>query len=380
MGKKRILVMVDWFKPGYKAGGPIQSCANFAFSLKNDYDIWVLTTDTDHGEQEPYSNIPSNKWITNLSPAIQVYYTRKKTLTLGQLKEQIKKVDADYIYLNHLYSPKFVVYPLWLKYLGLINSKIVLCPRGALYDSAIAIKSFKKKLFIRAFRLLGVNRHITFHATNDREKDAILRHFPGSKVLIADNLPQSNQQPLVPCEKQAGLVKCVFISRIVPIKNLLFLLQVLKNVKGRVNLTVAGPAEEEVYWRECQAAIKQLPQHIQVNYIGAVSNDEVPGIIQDHHVFVLPTRGENFGHSIFEALLAGRPVLISDQTPWLNLGSANAGWDLSLDKPERFKDAIEQTVQMDQQQFDQWAKGAWDFAGKFIANPMLKTQYYHLFP
>jgi Glycosyltransferase len=379
MGKKRILVMVDWFKPGYKAGGPIQSCANFAFSLKNDYDIWVLTTDTDHGEQMPYSGIPANKWITNLSPAIQVYYARKQTLTLRQLKEQIKKVDADYIYLNHLYSPKFVVYPLLLKYLGVIKSQIVLCPRGALYDSAIAIKSFKKKVFIRVFRWLRVYRFVRFHATNEREKNAILRHFPGSEVLIADNLPQSDQQPLKTCEKQPGVVKCVFIARILPIKNLLYLLQVLHHVKNSVILTVAGPIEDEAYWKECQAVICQLPQHVQVNYIGAVNNDEVSGIIREHHVFVLPTKGENFGHSIFESLLAGRPVIISDQTPWLNLDQYKSGWDLSLEKPEDFKDAIEKTAQMNQHQFDEWAKGAWDYASRFIANPALKTQYYHLF-
>ena len=31
---------------------------------------------------------------------------------------------------------------------------------------------------------------------------------------------------------------------------------------------------------------------------------------------MLPTRGENFGHVIFEAISNGLPSMISDKTPW----------------------------------------------------------------
>jgi hypothetical protein len=34
--------MVDWFAPGYKAGGPIQSCVNVAFALKDIIVYWSL--------------------------------------------------------------------------------------------------------------------------------------------------------------------------------------------------------------------------------------------------------------------------------------------------------------------------------------------------
>ena len=33
-------------------------------------------------------------------------------------------------------------------------------------------------------------------------------------------------------------------------------------------------------------------------------------------LFTFPTRGENFGHVIPEALSAGTPIILSDQTPW----------------------------------------------------------------
>src|SRR5438067_629616 len=108
--------MVDWFTPGYKAGGPIRSTLNAALALKKNYEIYILTTDTDHGDTEPYPNILPDQWNTTVDDEIKTYYAKKKTLSRSQLKKQIVNVDADYLYLNHLYSPYFVLYPLWLKY------------------------------------------------------------------------------------------------------------------------------------------------------------------------------------------------------------------------------------------------------------------------
>jgi glycosyltransferase involved in cell wall biosynthesis len=377
--KIKILVLVDWFKPGYKAGGPIRSCTNFAYALKNDFDIWVLTTDTDHGEKKPYENVVSDEWRSDLNPDIKVYYARKATLSLQQLKREIISAKAEYVYLNHLFSPRFVIYPLWLKFTGQLKSKIVLCPRGALYESALAIKPIKKKPFIALFKALRIHKIITFHATNEREKNAILSYFPGSHVIIADNLPESDQPTLVHCIKEPGLLKCIFVARILPIKNLLFLLKVLQQVKSRIILSVAGPIENADYWKECEKVIQILPSNIQVNYLGPISNDEVKSIIAENHLFVLPTQGENFGHSIFEALLSGRPVLISDQTPWLQLSRKKIGWDVPLIDSGKFSQVIEEMAGWDQNLFNEWSLAAWHFGRLFIENPTLKKQYVNLF-
>ena len=97
MEKKKVLVLVDWFAPGYKAGGPIQSCVNFAFAMKRDLAVHVLTTDTDHGETSPYEGITTGKWTNDLHPDIQVFYLQKATLSARRLKAQIDAVKADYI-------------------------------------------------------------------------------------------------------------------------------------------------------------------------------------------------------------------------------------------------------------------------------------------
>jgi glycosyltransferase involved in cell wall biosynthesis len=255
----------------------------------------------------------------------------------------------------------------------------VLCPRGGLYDSALSVKSYKKKPLLKLMRLLNIQKSITFHATNQREKAAIAKFFPASDIVVADNLPSANQPAFKTIEKQKGFVKCVFIARIVAIKNLLFLLNALDKVKSKVLLTIIGPAEELEYWEKCKKKIKGLGDNITVTYSGAKNNEEIIPVLQENHLFVLPTTGENFGHSIFEAFLVGRPVLISDQTPWRNLKRENIGWDLPLAEPDKFVDAIEQAAAWTQAEFDQKAFSAWNFARTYNEESQVKEQYLKLF-
>ncbi len=71
--KKKVLVFIDWFLPGYKAGGPIRSIANLAAHLSNDIEFYIITRDTDYLETSPYPTVKSNQW-QEIAPNINVYY------------------------------------------------------------------------------------------------------------------------------------------------------------------------------------------------------------------------------------------------------------------------------------------------------------------
>ena len=377
--KRKLLILIDWFVPGYKAGGPIRSCVNICAALKENYDIYVLTTDTDHGEMQSYKGIEPNKWITNKDLGLNIYYAKKSTLTTKQLATQIAFVAAEFVYLNHLFSPYFVLFPLWLKYTNKIKGKMIVAPRGALYESALSLKKYKKTPLLYLYKWMGIHKQITFHATNQREQEAIEQHFAGSQIMVADNLPTSNQPVFTTVLKNSGQLNCIFIARIVPIKNILFLLKVLQQVTAQIVLTIVGPVEDETYWEECNKTIALMPANITINYIGAKPNNALAELIKTNHLFILPTTGENFGHAIFESLLNGRPILISDQTPWLSMETKNAGWDLPLNKPENFATTINNMAGYNQDQFDAHAMGAWQYANNFINNAAAKTQYLNMF-
>jgi glycosyltransferase involved in cell wall biosynthesis len=108
-----------------------------------------------------------------------------------------------------------------------------------------------------------------------------------------------------------------------------------------VTFDIFGPANDPAYWAECEQLISRLPANVEVHYRGSIPNADVAATLAGYDLFLLPTRGENFGHAIFDALEVGLPVLISDQTPWRELERIGAGWSLPLADPDRFAATID---------------------------------------
>lgn len=376
--RKKILVLADWYEPGFKAGGPIRSCVNFVHYMKDGYELFLLTADRDMGDNQPYEGIETDKWLDK--DGVAVFYASPGTLGWKNILGLIQEVNADFIYLNSMFSRYFSVYPLLMKRLGKINGQVVLAPRGMLKRSALHFKPAKKKLFLQLFKALQVPAHITFHATDTTEVKDIRLHF-GDKaaVTLISNFP-GFQKPLAPPPaKEPGMVKMIFVGRAHPIKNLHFLLESLRPLTQRIMLTIVAAIEDAGYWKSCSEIIASFPANISVQLMSDVPHHKLENILQQHHIFCLPTTGENFGHAIFEALSAGRPVLISDQTPWRNLEAQRAGWDLPLNHPAAFTAVIARAAAMEQDELLCWCKAAWQFSHDFICQSDVKQTYLKLF-
>jgi glycosyltransferase involved in cell wall biosynthesis len=372
--KVRVWVLVDWYAPGFKAGGPIRSAVNFSDQLEHELDIWVLTSDRDLGDNVPYENIPADQWVGYKDH--RVYYASPSSMHWRKILELIREARPDYIYINSMFSRYYSVYPMLMKKMGLVESKVVLAPRGMLKDSALLHKSAKKKIFLGMYRFLGIHSKVIFQATDDtEEKDIMLQFGKKVKIFKAGNLPGSQPVYLPPEDKVPGEIKIIFIGRIHPIKNIDFLLGALQNIHGRVELTVIATLEDKIYWNHCQEIIKNLPSNISVQFLQDLPHENITGMIQQHHIFALPTQGENFGHSVFESLAAGRPVLISDQTPWRNLTSVKAGWDISLADRKAFENKIIQVLNMNNSELSEWCRGAWDHAHAYLHTSPDKQSY-----
>lgn len=60
---------------------------------------------------------------------------------------------------------------------------------GGFFPGALAIKGFKKRLFIYASKILGIHKNIYWHTSTEMEKQDIKRVYHGSNVFIAKDLP-----------------------------------------------------------------------------------------------------------------------------------------------------------------------------------------------
>src|SRR5450432_2332326 len=236
LNKKKLLLLTDWYEPGFKAGGPIQSCRNFAEAMKEDFEISILTSDRDLGEAQPYPGIHSNQWILR-PPGISVYYATIQLLSPKKLSGLIHDFQPDFIYLNSMYSYRFSILPLLFSWRNTISAQLVLAPRGMLHEGALQFKTVKKKFFIRMLNFVGIPQKVRFHATDEQERMDILKQFPKAKEILEIpnfSAPLSTHWDII--EKTPGSLRAVYISRIIPKKNILFLLQLLKKLPADIRM------------------------------------------------------------------------------------------------------------------------------------------------
>jgi glycosyltransferase involved in cell wall biosynthesis len=200
-------------------------------------------------------------------------------------------------------------------------------------------------------------------------------------VIIAENIPNLDSRPWIERSKTINHLNCIFISRIETKKNLHYFLELLKrtDVSSRINFDIYGEEEDGNYTRRCKEIAGSLGPHIQIRFLGPLPHREIFDTLRRYQLFILPTLGENFGHAIFEALSTGCPVLISDQTPWLNLASQKLGWDIPLSDPDKFLDALKQAIHFDQAEFNVWSRNAYQYAIDFFNRLDIKTEYLKLF-
>jgi glycosyltransferase involved in cell wall biosynthesis len=142
-----------------------------------------------------------------------------------------------------------------------------------------------------------------------------------------------------------------------------------------VQYDLYGPIKEEEYWDVCKEQIKKLPPNIKVQYHKEIEPQKVKEALQTAHVFILPSKSENFGHAIYEALSAGRPVITSHNTPWNDLQESKAGMNISTDYSLEISEAIHTFAQMDFDELQQWSKAAFEYSEKAIDLEEIRKRY-----
>lgn len=206
--KKRVLVLNGQYAPGYKGGGPIQSCINMVENLYEQIDFFVLCADRDYKETVPYSNVKINQW--NEVGHAKVYYLSPDKQDLKGFEEVINSIDYDVMYLNGFFSPIFTIRPLLLRRMGKLKKKpVILTPRGD-FTGGCENKKLKKYSYIYLVKLLGLYSGLLWHATSSIEERDIKRKFAKANVFTVSNLP-ARFVPKKPCiSKKQGELRLVF--------------------------------------------------------------------------------------------------------------------------------------------------------------------------
>jgi glycosyltransferase involved in cell wall biosynthesis len=344
-----VFISIPWFLPAYRAGGPIQSVANLVnnFNAGITYKIFCSNADLNN---EVLPNIVTDEWVA-YNNYTQVWYASKQIS--AALKAQVATIKPNAIFIIGIFSWQFNIVPL----LFCKVPKKILSVRGMLHPGALTQKKWKKRFFLQALKILGVGANTVFHATDDVEASFIKKEF-GQKanVAVAGNFAKvvNKEAPLF---KQAGFLNMVTIALISPMKNHLLVLEALMHCTANISYSIYGPIKDAAYWQACLTQITLLPKNIQVCYHGELAPTKIADVLAQNHLFIMPSKSENFGHAISEALSACKPVITSQHTPWAALLENNAGMNVATEQFE-ISTAINFFADMQNEIYLQFVKGA----------------------
>ena len=380
----KVLVLVSYYLPGYKAGGALRTIVNLVEQIGDEIDFRIITSDRDFGDSKPYPAVVIDGW--NTIGKAQVFYISPGNRSISNLAVLISETPYDILYINSFFDPVFTIKPLLARRLGkFLKRPVIIAPRGEFSSQALALKRWKKILYIAFAKSIGLYQNLAWQASSDYEAREIRRVMGRTAeriVVVPDVFPfvnflnnvekKENRDPGSP-------LRICFLSRIVPIKNLDYALNIVSRVKVPVVFDIYGPEEDKQYWKACSVLMKNLPPLIKANYKGKVEHQHVIAVLKKYDLFFLPTQSENFGHAILESMLAGTPVLISNNTNWRDLEAHGVGWDLSLDNAGAFIEAIEKTYSINSENYHNWRERVRNYAVQICSNNHILQENRQLF-
>lgn len=367
---KKILILMGRYLPGHKDGGPLRTIINVTEALGDEYEFHIACLDRDHGDVEAYPNIVYGEW--NTVGKAKVWYVQGG-FTRALIKKLVAQVDLVYVcgfYDDYGYKT------LWLNRFNKLGGKpVVVASMGTFSEGALSQKSFKKKVFISLCKILGLFKKITWSVTSDLERKEVYKNIGNkAKCVIAEDLPRNSIPPKK--ERTKGKLKIAFLSRICAHKNLDFAIKAISKMKEQVVFNIYGPIQENAYWENCQNLLKNVS--FAWKYWGDVPSEAVQERLAENDVFIFPSKGENYGHVVFEALSVGCIPVISDCTPWTELEERNSGFICPLHL-DTFAVALNRIGDMEFAEREKISNQAIRLAREKLENALKETGYRTIF-
>lgn len=368
---KKILILTGRYLPGHKDGGPLRTLINVTDALGDEYEFYIGCLDRDHGDDKPYQNIKKDEW--NQVEKAKVWYVEPGQFT-NELLLRLAS-GKDLIYLCSFYDD-YGYKLLLLNKKNKIQCPVVVASMGVFAEAALKQKSAKKRIFISLCKFLGLFKNITWSVTSELEAKDVKKAM-GNNIdyIVAEDLPRLSI-PGKTKKEYSGILKVVFLSRICAHKNLDFAIRALNKMKEPVEFTIYGPIQEMEYWEKCEELLKNV--RFSWTYGGDVPSEQVQKTLADYDVLIFPSKSENYGHVIFEALSVGCIPVISDKTPWNELNNKKAGYELPLDE-SIFTNTLDDFANLSVQEKEKLENNAIQYANEKLTTSLKETGYRKIF-
>lgn len=198
-------------------------------------------------------------------------------------------------------------------------------PHGMLEQWAVsgqgAWKALKKHVYWRLWerRVYEHARCVFFTTRREQERTRPVFSLPARQTVlpiygIEPEMPRVSRPRNPALEKPQSERWALFLGRVHPKKNVDLLIRAWGRARPREpwRLLIVGPAEPS-YRSSLQRLVRALDLNAQVLLIDFVSGDDKAYLFQNSEWFLLPSKQENFGIAVLEAIGHNCPAVISDQ-------------------------------------------------------------------
>lgn len=319
-------------------GGPSQMVQGLSAALASQgVEVTVLTTNSNGDFGQPPLDVPLNQPVQQ--EGYQVRYFRcspfrryKFSLDLLHWLSQ-HAAEFDLAHIHALFSPVSTAAATVAR-----QNKLpyILRPLGTLDPADLRKKRQLKQIYAALWERPNLAGAAGIHFTSPQEAKISERFGTDAPDLVIPlGVKPPLQQPKRHARTQLGIpndqLLVLFMSRIDPKKGLNLLLPALERLLAEglnFHFVLAGTNPQDPdYEQQIAQQIKASPLASHSTITGFVTGELKAALLQDADVFVLPSYYENFGIAVAEAMVAGTPVVISDQVHiWEDVKQAEAGW------------------------------------------------------
>jgi len=224
----------------------------------------------------------------------------------------------------------------------------VVSSRGMMAAWAMQHKALKKRMAWWLYQKTDLTRADRIIVSSRFEQDDVMKWLPNS---VCDILPNGCEKIPVKIHSDAHLLDkdgsrwALAMGRLHPVKGYEDLIRVWAEVRpAGWKLAIAGP-DEGGYLKNLQSLIATKNLNEQITFLGPVDDQQKWNLLDQCELFLAPSRTENFGMAIAEALQSGTPVITTTGTPWEMLPDRRCGWWVEL-TDQGLKNALVEATRM----------------------------------
>lgn len=320
---------------GIASGGPAACLYNLVKGLSNcNVKISVLTFQPPNSDQL----ISEERFIHAIQSPFETRYAYS-TLYKKELKQY---ANVDIIHANALWQYTTHASSLFARKKGI---PYIISPHGMLYPEGLKKSSLFKRIALPLYQRKDLELATVIHATCVQEYEYIRALGFTNPIAVIPNAINI-ELPLKFSNSQSNKKKIGFLGRFAPIKNLELLIEAWAiSEKNHTDWELVLIGDGEPLYTESLKLLSQKLGIVNIRFTGFLNGEEKKKAIKGLSYLVLPSKSENFGMVVPEALFHEIPVIASKGTPWEELNSCNAGWWIDIGVAS-LVEALNQAIQL----------------------------------